>query len=108
MKDGVPKCYDDVSTLKKCKLMKEFISKTTTHHLFSSDFNYQYDILGPNCNMDLYLPLNHRKSYTIFSIFVSLVKHHFLVVSTCTVFALVSYQFYYCEATVVQLMKFKT
>lgn len=44
----------------------------------------------------------------MFKIFVPLVKYNFLVVSTCTVFALVGYQFYYCEATVVKLMKLKT
>lgn len=65
-------------------------------------------IWGTNYDIVLYLPLNHRNSYTMFRIFVSLVKYHFLVVSTCTVFALVGYQFYYCEATVVKLMKFKT
>lgn len=54
----------------------------------------------------LYLPLNRKKSYKIFRVFVSLVKYNFLDLSTCTAFALVGCRFYYCEATVVKFMKF--
>lgn len=68
---------------------------TSTFNFVSLD---QHCNLG-DYNIILYLSLNPSNSYKIFRI---LVKYEFLVVSTCTVFALVGYQFYYCEATVVK------
>lgn len=79
-----------------------------THPFLSSIPLINMAIWGTYHKIVLYLPLNHRNAYKMFRIFVYLVKYNFLVVSRCTVFALVGYQFYYCEATVVKLMKFKT